>query len=73
MSEETNEELERFVGKIDYEGGIYGALEYGLTQSGYELPKEVADQWTEIVDAFGEVESMVAEFWELCEKYGVDY
>ena len=35
-------DLEDFVGKIDWEGGIPSALEYGLRSTDYELPDDVA-------------------------------
>lgn len=65
--------LEDFVGKIDWEGGLTGALEYGLSTDDYELPEDVAEKWDEIVEYFDEFESLSGEFWALIRKHGVEY
>lgn len=67
MSE--NYTLSDFVDKIDWEGGIYGALEYGLKSRDYDLPKEVEDQWSELRDLFNDMEDLVADFWVLVDKH----
>lgn len=51
-----------FLSKIDWEGGVYGALEYGLTVGDYELPQQIIDKWNEIRDMFNEISDLVNEF-----------
>lgn len=73
MSFTESNNLEDFVGKIDWEGGVTGALDYGLTTQHYILPEDVAEKWDDLTDAYGEVENLTGEFWALVKQYGVDY
>lgn len=73
MSDNGKYNLEDFVSKIDWEGGLDGALSYGLTTSDYEIPKEIQDKWAELQEIHSDFEAEAAEFWSLCEQYGVDY
>ena len=57
-----------FLGKIDWEGGVYGALAYGLTAADYDLPKYVADKWLEIRELFTDLEELVHDFDILADK-----
>lgn len=41
--------LEGFLAKIDWEGGVDGALDYGLKTEGYTLPPEIKAAWDELV------------------------
>ncbi|APC46374.1 hypothetical protein HWB05_gp112 [Streptomyces phage BRock] len=65
--------LEDFVGKIDWEGGLVGALEYGLSTDDYDIPEDVAEKWEEIVEYFDEFESLSSDFWALIRAHGVEY
>lgn len=65
--------LEDFVGKIDWEGGLTGALDYGLSTDDYDIPEDVAEKWDEITEFFDEFESLSGEFWALIRAHGVDY
>lgn len=69
----SNQDLEDFVGKIDWEGGLTSALDYGLQTKDYELPEDVAEKWDEIQDAYAEIESLSGEFWALVRQHGVEY
>lgn len=73
MPFEESNNLEDFVGKIDWEGGVTSALDYGLTTTHYDLPDDVAEKWDEIRDAYSEVETLQGEFWALVKQHGVDY
>ena len=61
----THGNIHDFVSKIDWEGGIYGALEYGLTPSGYDLPQNVVDAWWEIREVYESMEPLIEDFWRL--------
>ena len=65
--------LDEFVSKIDWEGGAFGALEYGIRLSDYELPKEASDKWLEIQEVYGDLAALISEFYAIAETYGVDY
>jgi hypothetical protein len=56
-------EIRNFLEKIDYEGGAYGALDYGLRAEDYVLPKDLVDSWEEIRSMFRELDSAVEEFY----------
>ncbi len=56
-------EIRAFLEKMDYEGGPYSALEYGLHSEDYKLPKDLADSWNEIRSLFREIDSAVEEFF----------
>lgn len=60
--------LHDFLAKIDWEGGVYGALDYGLTAADYDLPPLVADKWLELRGLFSEFEELVREFDILADK-----
>lgn len=67
MSEYFN--VHDFMEKVDYEGGPYSALEYGLTTAEYELPKHLVDTWNEIRDMFHDLNTLVEDFWTDMDKY----
>jgi hypothetical protein len=73
MTFKESNDLEDFIGKLDWEGGTYSALQYGLSTEQYNLPDEVAEKWDEIRDAFGELETLEGEFFALVKAHGVDY
>lgn len=73
MAFKESNNLEDFVGKIDWEGGTYSALEYGLSADDYVLPDDVAEKWEEIRDVFSDLESLTGEFWTLVKQHGVDF
>lgn len=57
-----------FLSKIDWEGGTYGALGYGLTTADYDLPQNIVDKWKEINELFVDLEELVREFDILADK-----
>jgi hypothetical protein len=57
-----------FLSKIDYEGGVYGALDYGLTVAEYDLPQNIVDKWKEIGELFTDLEELVRDFDILADK-----
>lgn len=58
-----------FIGKIDWEGGVYGALGYGLRTNEYDLPKHLVDMWNEIRDLYEDIDSLVQEWYRESDKY----
>ncbi len=74
MAFKESSDLEDFVGKIDWEGGTYSALQYGLESKDYpEIPDDVAEKWDELQDLFGEIEALESEFWAAVRAHGVEY
>lgn len=73
MSDEGKWDLADFVQKIDSEGGLDGALSYGLTTVDYDLPKEIKDKWAELQEIHTDFEDVASELWSLAADYGVDY
>lgn len=74
MTDSTD--IEEFFVKIEHEGGIPGALDYGLrTDTEYrDLPKEMVDDWSEVRDAWEEFETLASEFrskWEPASVHAV--
>jgi len=65
MAFKESNDLEDFEGKIDWEGGVPGALEYGLSSDDYNLPDDVAEKWEEMRDMFSDFETLEGEFWAL--------
>lgn len=49
MSDYTVHEL---LGKIDYEGGMASAIDYGIHIEEYDIPKNLKNDWAEMVDAY---------------------
>lgn len=58
-----------FISKIDWEGGVYGALEYGLTTRDYALPKHIKDKWNEIREQFADLDELVQDWYEETRQY----
>ena len=56
-----------FLSKIEWEGGAYEALDYGLTPSGYDLPQNIIDAWWEIREVYETIAPMIEEFWKLAD------
>lgn len=73
MAFKESNNLEDFVGKIDWEGGVTSALEYGLESDDYEIPDDVAEKWDEIRDVFGDLDNLIGEFYALVKNHGVDF
>lgn len=57
-----------FLSKIDWEGGVYEALQYGLKVSDYDLPQEVVDSWNEIRESFADLDELVTEFNKIADR-----
>lgn len=57
-----------FANKIDSEGGLYSALEYGLKVAEYDLPQNVVDKFMELELMFAEMDELAQEFWVLIDK-----
>ncbi len=57
-------DLEDFEAKIDWEGGVYGALQYGLRADDFypNLPPRVREAWNDLVIAFDEIDELVDEY-----------
>lgn len=72
MAFKESNDLEDFEGKIDWEGGVTGALEYGLSSDDYNLPDEVAEKWEEMRDMFSDFETLEGEFWALVANHRKD-
>lgn len=60
--------IDDFADKIDNEGGLYGALAYGMSLIDYDLPQNVVDKWLEIHLAFSEMRELEDEFWILVDR-----
>lgn len=62
--ERTPTDLEDFEAKIDHEGGIYSALQYGLRADEYypDLPQRVREAWNDLVAAFEEIDALADEY-----------
>ncbi len=73
MTFKESNNLEDFVGKIDWEGGVTSALEYGLESDDYNIPDDVAEKWDEIRDVFGDLDNLIGEFYALVKNHGVDF
>lgn len=58
-----------FISKIDWEGGVYSALEYGLKTNDYDLPKHLVDTWNEIRDLFEDLDTLVQDWYRESEKF----
>lgn len=66
MAELSQEELD-FLAKIEWEGGIVDALEYGLTED--DLPDcELRDLWTEVRARYQEIEPSIYRIHDLIEE-----
>lgn len=61
--EEEPSDVEEFFTKMDHEGGVSGALDYGLTSSMYpDIPDEMARDWDMVRDSWDEFDANASEF-----------
>jgi hypothetical protein len=64
MTTKQQDDIDDFLGKIDWEGGVVDALEYGLTTERYpNLPQRLRDKWVELREAWNEFAPLIDE-WE---------
>lgn len=59
---DTKRPADDFWAKFEWEGGIGGAVEYGLDAAEYDLPQEVVDAWDRLVEAYHAFDRYVPEF-----------
>jgi hypothetical protein len=60
--------LEEFASKVDWEGGIFGALEYGLHESELEDTPEnqkLIFAWRDLRERFDEMQEAITEVEDL--------
>lgn len=55
-------------GKIDWEGGMTAAIEYGIDIEEYDVSEELKAAWYEMVDLFSEFEDLEANVNRLIEE-----
>lgn len=55
-------------GKIDWEGGMPSALEYGIDIEDYDVSDELKAAWYEMADLFSEFEDHEANVYRLIEE-----
>jgi hypothetical protein len=55
--------IEDFWTKIDWEGGIVDAIEYGLKAVDYDLPAEMVDDYNDLCILYDDFDSERSEFY----------
>jgi len=63
---------QEFANKILWEGGIYGALDYGLDANDYDLPPSVVSAWRDAREGFKQLESFINRFEHAAKQAGID-
>ena len=63
MNEDLKIRVRLFLEKMDWEGGLSGALEYGL-QPDEDFPEEFKRKWAEVAAALNELEFMIDDLYE---------
>lgn len=72
MQESTN--INDLIEKIEWEGGIAGALDYGFAEiDDYDVPDDLKDAWAEMSDVWDEFESQRMIVQELLNTYASKY
>lgn len=62
------------LGKIDWEGGITGILDYGERKiDGYEVPDDLKEAWEEMADRYSDFESEMENVMDLLNMYVLQY
>lgn len=61
-----------FINKIYWEGGIDGAIDYGLDAEEYELPGSVKDAWRQLRAMATAYDTAQEEFAKIAKEAGVD-
>jgi hypothetical protein len=56
-----------FLRKVKWEGGVFGALEDGLTSQGYNLPEQMKASWDRMSVLYEELR-VVSDAWSA--EYG---
>jgi hypothetical protein len=61
-----------FISKIYWEGGISGAIDYGLDATEYELPGSVKDAWRQLRAMAATYNTAQEQFAKIAKEAGVD-
>lgn len=72
MSNSQKETAQDFMQKILWEGGLYGAADYGLKAEDYDLPSQVATAWQEFVTAFRRADGLADTFTKVANDAGLE-
>lgn len=62
-----------FINKIQAEGGVCNALDYGLTTDEYDLPAGMVETWGKCEVVFAELVQVVIDFVAAMKKAGLEF
>jgi len=72
MTESRN--IYDLLGKIDWEGGITGILDYGERSiDDYDVPDELKEAWETMADRYGDFETEMDTVMDVLDKCAVKY
>lgn len=62
------------LGKIDWEGGITGILDYGERKiDDYEVPDDLKEAWEDMADRYSDFEDEMEKVMDLLNTYVLQY
>lgn len=67
-----SKDVKDFLGKIEWEGGVYEAIEYGVDERTYELPAELKEHWRALRVGMHALQAHVRFIERLLEEYEGD-
>lgn len=72
MNESRN--IYDLLGKIDWEGGITGILDYGERSiEEYDVPDELKEAWEEMASVYGDFETELDNVMDKLDKFVAQY
>lgn len=64
---------QEFIDMIMAEGGVWGAIEYGLNPADYELPDQIAEAWREIRKIGRAFDHATEDFEQMTKDAGLEW
>jgi hypothetical protein len=62
------------LGKIDWEGGITGILDYGERNiDDYDVPDALKEAWSDMADRYGDFETEMDNVMDVLDRCAVQY
>lgn len=62
------------LGKIEWEGGITGVLDYGMRDiEDYDVPEELKEVWADMAELYEDFESSASTVSDLLDEFEIKY
>ena len=63
---------QEFIDTISDKGGLIEALDQGMSIGNYDLPQDMIELWSEMVDTFGTLAEQMDDFSDAIDDHGLE-